>query len=106
MKKEIKNLNVKSLIDELNTAKEGAVVNSLTKAKKTVKREYGYKVLFQSGPDFALNRTTPKTNKTLVSIFSKDTFLTSNSFIGKLSEREYHIFLVSWDFQQRRSLSV
>jgi CRISPR/Cas system-associated protein endoribonuclease Cas2 len=72
MKKEIKNLNVKSLIDELNTAKEGTVVNSLTKAKKTVKREYGYKVLFQSGPDFALNRTTPKTNKTLVSIFSKD----------------------------------
>lgn len=71
MKKEIKNIDVKSLVNELNhEVVEGEILTET--ATKRKKRENDYEFMFCSGCDFALNRKTIRTNKTLVSILSQD----------------------------------
>lgn len=74
MKKEIKNIDVKSFVNEINTAVVAGTVikdNKTELVEKKEKNPYGYQFLFVSGSDFALNRITPKTNRTLVSIYSQ-----------------------------------
>lgn len=72
MKKEIKNIDVKSLVNELNhEVVEGEILTE-TSIKRSRKRENDYEFMFCSGCDFALNRKTIRTNKTLVSILSQD----------------------------------
>lgn len=72
MKKEVKNINVGKLVEEINTSVTEGEVLTIEEVKTPVKkREYEYTLLFSNGPDFALNRKTQKTNKTLVSIFTQ-----------------------------------
>jgi len=71
MKKEIKDINVKELIDEINESTvSGEVIKKVE--KKPVVRENEYEFLTISGCDFILNRKTKKTNKTLVCIQSQN----------------------------------
>ena len=68
MKKEVKNINVGKLVEEINTSVTEVEVFTIEEAKTPVNE---YTVLFVNGPDFALNRKTKRTNKTLVSIFTQ-----------------------------------
>lgn len=70
MKREVKDINVKSLMEEINTsATAGEIV--CDKKVKRIKRDNEYTYILASGCDFILNRKTVKTNKTLVCIQSK-----------------------------------
>lgn len=71
MKKEVKNIDVKELVKEINTSVVEGSVLKLEEKEDSVRKEYKYKMVFSNGPDFALNRITKRTNKTLVSIFSQ-----------------------------------
>lgn len=70
MKREVKDINVKSLMEEINTsATAGEIV--CDKKVKRIKRDNEYTYILASGCDFILNRKTVKTDKTLVCIQSK-----------------------------------
>ena len=65
MKKEIKEINVKELIDEIKTGEEEAKKKEVVKSayttrveKKTKKYTPGYSVIFADGPDIAINKKT------------------------------------------------
>lgn len=81
MKKEIKEINVKELIDEIKTGEEEAKKKEAVKSayttrveKKTKKYTPGYSVIFADGPDIAINKKTQKTSRTLTLIFSKQMY--------------------------------
>lgn len=82
MKKEVKNLNVKSLMEEIDTSTiSGEIV--LKKSSKAVKRDNEYTYIVASGCDLILNRKTLKTNKTLVCIQSKGALFIYDEIKGK-----------------------
>lgn len=70
MKKEIKDIDVKDLVKEINTSTvSGKVITEETRAK--ARRDNVYEYVAASGCDFILNRKTVKTDKTLVCIKGK-----------------------------------
>lgn len=70
MKKEIKDIDVKDLVKEINTSTvSGKVITEETRAK--ARRDNVYEYVAASGCDFILNRKTIKTDKTLVCIQGK-----------------------------------
>lgn len=74
MKKEIKEIDVKNLVAEINTSVvSGEVLKTIQKPKRE-KRINGYTYLVCSGCDFILNRTTKQTNKTFVCLPSQQIF--------------------------------
>lgn len=82
MKKEIKNVDIKEIVIELKafdhtytseSDDETTKIVELT-AEKKVRKKASYTVKFSSGCDFAINRKTDRTDKTLVVIYSKRIF--------------------------------
>lgn len=84
MRKEIKNIDVKELVQELNELDKSSGSSSKKKTlitegsfeikTKKEKKDNEYEYVFVSGCDFAINRKTLRTDKTLVMIYSKKIF--------------------------------
>lgn len=69
MKKQLKEINVGSLLKEIDEAEEiNIIAESETKTKRT-KAEY--EVVFKDANDFAIRKKNKRTDKLLVSIYSK-----------------------------------
>ena len=67
MRKEIKEISVKDLVNEINTSvEEGDVISS--KKRKSPTSSVTFTVIASSGCDFILNKKTTRTSRTLVSL--------------------------------------
>ena len=69
MKKQLKEINVGMLLKEIDTATETNIIEASKLKGKRTKAEY--EVLFCDANDFAIRKSGTRTNKLLVSIYSK-----------------------------------
>lgn len=92
MKKQFKEINIGSLLKEIDESTETDVVNSL----KTKKIKYDYSFVFVDGPDFAIRKKGTKLSKVLISIFNKDLLYildeNTNKIEKVLSEKSFKSF--------------
>lgn len=70
MKKQLKEINVGSLLKEIDTATEANLISEGFEKGKRTKAEY--EIVFSDTNDFAIRKTNKRTNKLLVSIYSKN----------------------------------
>lgn len=84
MKKEIKEIDVKELVKDIND--EDNFTEKEIKKTGRPKTKAKYEVIFSSGCDFAINRQTARTNKTLVLIFSQNMCYIYDEILGKKLE--------------------
>lgn len=84
MKKEIKEIDVKELVKDIND--EDNFTEKEIKTTSRPKAKAKYEVVFSSGCDFAINRQTARTNKTLVLIFSQNMCYIYDEILGKKLE--------------------
>lgn len=70
MKKQLKEINVGSLLKEIDEAEEVNIIAESSESLKRTKAEYT--VMFKDANDFAICKKSKRTNKLLVSIYSKN----------------------------------
>ena len=89
MKKQLKEINVGSLLKEIDEAEETDIIAESKIGTKRTKAEY--EVAFKDANDFAIRKKNKRTDKLLVSIYSKNllyVYDNNNENIEKISRVE------------------
>lgn len=83
MKKELKEINVGELLSEIDSSTEG---NVLSKAASNKRDKATYEFVFADRDDFAIQKKTKRTVKTLVSILSKNLLFIKDENTNKITK--------------------